>query len=75
MAADRCVEQGTIEPLSALVPPDELPELQERLVRVLQRRHFDVDDLDAGRAYIEAYTRFFKRAEGEGGDHHPSGGH
>ncbi|MUN62820.1 LysM domain-containing protein [Kocuria sediminis] len=69
VAADRCVDSGTLDPLVDLVPTDLLPELEERLAEVLRRRHFDVDDLEAGRAYVEAYVGFVKLAEGEEHDH------
>ena len=69
-AADRCIETGTLEPLAALVPAGRLPELQERLATVLARKGYDVDDLEAGRAYIGAYVSFFKLAEGEEHEHH-----
>ena len=69
VAADRAIAQGSLEPLQGLVPEAELPELQERLDLVLQRLNYDPDDLEAGRAYIEAYVHFFKFAEGEDHDH------
>lgn len=63
-AADRSVEQGDLTPLAGLVEPDRWPELERRFARVLERREHDVHDVDAGRAYIEAYVSFFKFAEG-----------
>lgn len=69
-AADRCIETGTLEPLAALVPAERIPELQERLAAVLAHKGYDVDDLEAARAYIGAYVSFFKFAEGEEHDHH-----
>ena len=35
---------------------------------VLERRDYDLHDVDAGRSYIEAYVRFFKFAEGHDHD-------
>ena len=32
-------------------------------------KDFAVDDVEAGRAYIEAYVSFFKLAEGESHEH------
>lgn len=70
-AADRCIEVGSLEPLAGLVSEEQLPELNRRLAEVLARKDYDTDDVAAGRAYIEAYVRFFKLAEGEGhADHH-----
>lgn len=65
VAADRCVDTGTLESLADLVPAELVPELEHRLAAVLERKRYDVDDLEAGRAYVEAYVRFFKLAEGE----------
>ena len=73
VAADRCVDAGTLEPLAGLVPAGRLP---ERLAAVLARKDYDVDDLGAGRAYVGAYVSFFKFAEGEEHDHlHAHAGH
>ncbi|ALU39091.1 hypothetical protein AS188_04230 [Kocuria flava] len=75
-AADRCIDAGSLEPLTGLVRPEQVPELQDRLAAVLARKGHDVDDLEAGRAYVEAYVRFVKLAEGEEeGHHHASAGH
>ena len=70
VAADRCVDTGSLEPLVGLVPSEQLPELQERLAAVLARKGFDVNDVEAGRAYVNAYVTFFKLAEGEEHHHH-----
>ncbi|WP_424347533.1 DUF6448 family protein [Kocuria sp. CH-021] len=76
VAADRCVYTGTLEPLAGLVPEEQVPELEQRLAAVLARKTYDVDDLEAGRAYVEAYVRFFKLAEGEEHeDHHAHTAH
>ncbi|MGN0955161.1 DUF6448 family protein [Dialister sp.] len=44
---------------------DRIPELEKRFHRVMERRNFDVNDVAAGREYIEAYVQFFKFAERE----------
>lgn len=76
VAADRCVDTGTLEPLVGLVPTELVPELEQRLAAVLERKHYDADDLEAGRAYVEAYVSFFKLAEGEEHeDHHAHTAH
>ena len=76
-AADRCVDEGSLQPLAGLVPPDRLPELEKRLAVVLERKGYDVDDVAAGRAFVQAYVSFFKFAEGEdeGHAHHTRTGH
>lgn len=63
--ADRCIEVGSLDPLTGLVPEEQLPELNRRLSEVLARKDHDPDDVAAGRAYIAAYVHFFKLAEGE----------
>jgi hypothetical protein len=67
-AADRCIEIGNISPLKGLAPDEELHELETRLGKALALKDFQVDDVEAGRKYIEAYVHFFKFAEGE--EHH-----
>ena len=42
-----------------------LPELTERFKKVMALKNFDVNNVEAGREYIEAYVQFFKFAEGE----------
>jgi hypothetical protein len=64
-AADKSIEIGNLSPLQGMVPADDQTELSERFDRVMALRNFDVDNVDAGREYIEAYVQFFKFAEGE----------
>ncbi|GGI48491.1 hypothetical protein BCL57_003215 [Agromyces flavus] len=65
VAADRCIAEGDLAALEALVPGEQLPELRNRFDRVLATKDFDVDDLAAARAYIAAYVAFFHLAEGD----------
>lgn len=69
VAADRCIDVGSLAPLAGIVPAEQLPELQHRLDEALALKNYDVDDVAAGRAYIAAYVRFFKFVEGEDHDH------
>ncbi|MBO0959702.1 LysM domain-containing protein [Neobacillus sp. MM2021_6] len=64
-AADKSIEVGNLSPLEKLVPQDQLPELQERLDKVLSLKDYDVNNVSAGREYIESYVSFFHFAEGE----------
>lgn len=76
LAADRALETGDDSQLRPLVADDRWPELHRRFGEALALRDFDVDDLAAGREYLEAYVHFFKYAEGEDHDHgHACGGH
>jgi hypothetical protein len=64
------MESGDLKPLMALVPADKHAELRRRFDRARALQRFDVNDVAAGRAYIEAYVSFYKYAEGEEHDHH-----
>lgn len=68
-AADAAIDSGDLAPLRGLVPAERWPELERRFATVLQRKDHDETDVDAGRAYIEAYVSFFKYAEGEDHEH------
>lgn len=75
VAADRAIAAGSIEPLHGLISEERWPELQRLFNRALARKAFDVDDLDAARAYVAAYVAFFKYAEGVDHHHHPDHHH
>lgn len=68
-AADKSVETGDLAPLAKLMAPELIPELEKRFAKVLKLKDYDPDDVDAGRAYVQAYVSFFKFAEGEDHDH------
>jgi hypothetical protein len=70
LAADQAIETGNLSPLKGIVSDKDLPELTERFNRVLSLKNFDVNNVTAGREYIEAYVQFFKFAEGETDAHH-----
>jgi hypothetical protein len=65
VAADKSIEIGNLSPLQDMVPKDNLPELTKRFKKVMSLKNFDVNNVEAGREYIEAYVQFFKFAEGE----------
>lgn len=65
-AADKSVEVGNLSPLERIISSEELPELQEKFEKVMKLKNYDINDVQAGREYIEAYVSFFKTAEGEG---------
>lgn len=70
-AADRSIETGNLASLKGIVPEDRFHELEKLFEKVMSLRNFDVNDVKAGRAYVEAYVQFFHFAEGEeeGHDH------
>ncbi|HEX7584592.1 MAG TPA: DUF6448 family protein [Prolixibacteraceae bacterium] len=78
-AADKSIALGNLSPLNDLVPKDNLPELKKRFDKVLSLKNFDVNNVQAGREYIEAYVQFFHYAEGEEEGHNQGhieeGGH
>jgi hypothetical protein len=70
LAADKSISLGNLSPLKTLVPEDKFEELKKRFDKVMSLKLFDVNNLQAGRKYVEAYVQFFHFAEGEG-DHNP----
>ncbi|MGE5394579.1 MAG: DUF6448 family protein [Candidatus Saccharibacteria bacterium] len=65
LAADQSIESGNLTALEKMVPESQRPELQRRFKRVASLKNFDVNNVKAGREYIEAYVQFFHFAEGE----------
>ncbi|WP_242965131.1 DUF6448 family protein [Dehalobacterium formicoaceticum] len=69
-AADESIAAGNLSPINklnkeGLIPDERMPEITERFEKVMSSKDFDVNDLEAGREYIESYVKFFKYAEGE----------
>ena len=65
LAADKSIELGNLSPLKDFVEKDKLAELTKRFEKVMSLKNFDVNNIEAGREYIEAYVQFFHFAEGE----------
>jgi hypothetical protein len=65
LAADKSIEIGNLSPLTGKVSKDNISELTKRFNKVMSLKNFDVNNVEAGREYIEAYVQFFKFAEGE----------
>ncbi|OOM07505.1 DUF6448 family protein [Clostridium saccharobutylicum] len=76
-AADKSIEAGNLSPLENLVENDKIPELKERFEKVMSLKDYDVNDVKAGREYVEAYVGFihFAAEEEEEGAHHESESH
>lgn len=70
LAADKSIEVGNLSPLENMIEKDKIQELKERFEKVMALKNFDVNDVEAGREYIEAYVKFFKFAEGEEDEAH-----
>lgn len=69
-AADESIAVGNLSPMEGLIEEEKMPELEERYNNAMALKDFDVNDVEAGREYIEAYVKFFKFAEGEEDGHH-----
>lgn len=69
LAADKSIEAGNLLPLKDLITEEDIPELTKRFERVMSLKTFDVNDVEAGREYVESYVLFFKFAEGEEESH------
>lgn len=63
-AADKSIELGNLSPLEKLVPKAKLVHLEHRFEKVMSLKDFDVNNVNAGRKYVEAYVQFFHLAEG-----------
>lgn len=70
LAADKSLEIGNLSPLKGSIPEKDMPELKERFQKAMSLKDFDVNNVPAGREYIEAYVQFFKFAEGEEAEAH-----
>ncbi|MDO8107126.1 DUF6448 family protein [Isoptericola sp. b441] len=69
-AADAALESGTDADLLALLPEERRAELDRRFLAAGALADFDVDDVEAGRRYLDAYVSFVGYAEGEDRDRH-----
>jgi hypothetical protein len=74
IAADAALAAESLDPLRGLIPDERWNELEERFAVLLDKKDFDVDNLDDARDYVAAYVSFYKYAEGEDDQHH-HGGH
>lgn len=62
-AADKALEDRTVEPLLKLVNGATEKGLRDHFRRVLEKANFSKDDVEAGRAYVKAYVEFIHYAE------------
>jgi hypothetical protein len=79
-AADKAIADGKIEPLLKLLPAAAHANIRKHFNEVLARKQFKEDDVQAGRAYVEAYVTFMHATEGvhedghgDAADHHHHG--
>lgn len=62
-AADRALEDGSIDRVLKLLDDGIRKGLHEHFHRAVARRRFDVDDVRAGREYVEAYVPYIHYVE------------
>ena len=74
VAADKSIETGNLSPLKGLVNKEIIAELEKRFAKVQSLKDYVVNNIEAGRAYIESYVQFFKFAEGEEESHRETSG-
>ncbi len=56
--SDRALDEGKVEPVIKLITDTAKDGLQEHFKQVLAKKNFGVDDVDAGREYVEAYVTY-----------------
>jgi hypothetical protein len=62
-AADRALEEGSAEPVVRLLTEALRSGVQERLQAAMSRKSFDVNDVAAGRRYVESYVPYVHYVE------------
>lgn len=62
-AADKALEERTVEPLLKILNEATEKGLRAHFQRVLEKAAFNKDDVEAGRAYVKAYVEFVHYAE------------
>lgn len=61
-AADEALATGRLDPLERLVDDEHLPQVVDDFATALALRDHDVDDVAAGRSFVEAYVRYVHHA-------------
>lgn len=56
--ADKALDTGKAEPLLKLVSDAVREGIEEHFQDVMKRKKFDINDIQAGRAYVEAYVTY-----------------
>ncbi|WP_342431536.1 DUF6448 family protein [Neobacillus sp. FSL H8-0543] len=65
IAADKSIEAGNLSAFEGLIDEERMHGLEERFEKILATKDFDVNDVEAGREYVEAYVQFTHYAEGD----------
>jgi hypothetical protein len=62
-AADKALEDGSVEPVAKLIIDAVQHGIREHFDRALMRKKFKKDDVEAGREYIESYVSYIHYVE------------
>ena len=60
---DRAIDQNSISTLKARFPADDRSTIEERFLDVIERKKFAVNDVAAGRRFVESYVTFLHLVE------------
>lgn len=63
-AADKAIADGKIEPVFKLLNDAVHEGLHERFTKVMAKKNYSLDDVTAGRQYVESYVAFMHYVEG-----------
>lgn len=62
-AADRSVESGSLKEIKDIITLKIFNELEHKFYNLQHRKNFEINDTEAGRAYVEAYVEYLHFAE------------
>jgi len=63
-AADKAIETGKIEPVAKLLTEAIHEELNEKFKHVTEKKKYNLDNVVAGREFVEAYVQYVHYVEG-----------
>lgn len=79
-AADKALETGAVEPLLKLLSDSVQGGASEHFKHAIERKHFDMNNVEAGREYVKAYVEFvhyierlYEAAKNPAHGHYPEG--
>ncbi|HZW38792.1 MAG TPA: DUF6448 family protein [Ignavibacteriaceae bacterium] len=62
-AADEAIENNDIHKLHGIVPTKDMKEVEGLFNKVMSKKNFDVNNVEVGREYVEAYVKFIHKVE------------
>jgi len=66
-AADIAIEENSLDPIYALLNKVQNPKIEDYFAELQSKKDYDVNDLKAGREYVEAYVHFIHYVEAQFG--------